>query len=103
FMGTGLAFITASAVFRMMRPPYVAGGAGIWWGWALAAAQGRPRYDDEEFRRFLRRYQWRALLNGKVRATAAMEAEQAGRWRAVSASDEDAGEAPAGARRSEVA
>lgn len=30
--------------------------------------QGKPRFDDSEFRKFLRRYQWRALRVGKKRA-----------------------------------
>ena len=36
------------------------------------------RYDDPEFRRFLRRYQRLCLLMGKRRATAKVDAEQAG-------------------------
>ncbi len=43
------------------------------WGWLKSALQRKPRYGDDEFRRFLRRYQWRALLVGKKRATAELE------------------------------
>jgi hypothetical protein len=38
------------------------------WGWIKSALQRKPRYEDAEFRRFLRRYQSRVLLLGKKRA-----------------------------------
>jgi biofilm PGA synthesis N-glycosyltransferase PgaC len=68
FMGTSLPFISASAIFRMKQKPYVLGGLAIWWGWMKSALQHKPRYEDPEFRKFLRHYQWRALLVGKKRA-----------------------------------
>jgi len=68
FMGTGPVFMFASAVFRLNQKPYVIGSLAMTWGWLKAALQGKPRYDDPDFRRFLRRYQWRALLLGKRRA-----------------------------------
>ena len=33
-----------------------------------ATLAGKPRYEDVAFRKFLRRYQWRALWVGKTRA-----------------------------------
>jgi biofilm PGA synthesis N-glycosyltransferase PgaC len=69
FMGTGLVYMTASAVFRMAHPPYVLGGLAMWWGYVRSALRGAPRYDDLAFRRFLRRYQWQCLVRGKHRAT----------------------------------
>jgi glycosyltransferase involved in cell wall biosynthesis len=68
FMGTGLIFMLASALFRVNQKPYLLGSAAMFWGWLKAALQRRPRYDDPEFRRFLRRYHWRVLLLGKSRA-----------------------------------
>ncbi len=68
FMGTGLAWMLATAVYRIPEKPYVLGGMAILWGWLKSALQGRPRYADPEFRAFLRHYQWRALLVGKRRA-----------------------------------
>lgn len=68
FMGTGPVFMLASAAFRLNQKPYVLGSAAMMWGWLKAALQGKPRYEDLAFRRFLRRYQWRALLLGKRRA-----------------------------------
>jgi biofilm PGA synthesis N-glycosyltransferase PgaC len=69
FMGTGFLFMTASAVSRMSQKPYVLGGTAILWGWVKSALQRKPRYEDLEFRRFLRRYQMRSLLVGKKRAS----------------------------------
>lgn len=70
FMGTGPVFMLASALFRINQKPYVLGSLAMAWGWLKPALQGKPRYDDMAFRRFLRRYQWRALLLGKRRALA---------------------------------
>jgi biofilm PGA synthesis N-glycosyltransferase PgaC len=69
FMGTGFLFIAASALSRVNEKPYFLGSAAMLWGWLKSALQGTPRYPDLEFRRFLRRYQMRALLIGKGRAT----------------------------------
>ncbi len=68
FMGTGLLYIAASAVHRLADPPYATGSAAMLWGWLASALRREPRLDDTEFRRFLRRYQRRALLVGKRRA-----------------------------------
>lgn len=68
FMGTGLLFMAASAVFRMSEKPYVLGSLAMLWGWVKSAVQRKPRYEDPEFRKFLRRYQMRALVIGKKRA-----------------------------------
>jgi hypothetical protein len=68
YMGTGLLFMTASALYRLGEKPYVLGSLAMLWGWLKSALAGMPRYDDPEFRRFLHRYQRRALLVGKKRA-----------------------------------
>jgi len=70
FMGTGLVYMLASALFRMTRRPFVIGGLGMLVGYASSMCAGRPRYADAEFRTFLRRYQLTCLLRGKRRATA---------------------------------
>ena len=69
YMGTGLLYLTASAIGKMNQQPYVVGQLAVLWGWIASALQGKPRYDNPEFRQFLRRYQRRALLVGKRRAT----------------------------------
>jgi len=43
------------------------------WGYVEAALAGAPRYEDPEFRRFLRRYQLRVLRGGKQAATTALD------------------------------
>jgi poly-beta-1,6-N-acetyl-D-glucosamine synthase len=68
FMGTGFLFMAASAIFRMNQKPYVLGSLAMLWGWAKSALGRKPRYQDPEFRKFLRRYQWRVLWVGKKRA-----------------------------------
>lgn len=69
FMGTGLGYMTVSAVFRMAHPPYLIGGLAMWWGYVRSMLKRLPRYDDLEFRRFLRQYQRDCLLQGKHKAT----------------------------------
>jgi biofilm PGA synthesis N-glycosyltransferase PgaC len=68
FMGTGFLFIVASAIYRLNRKPYVLGSLAMIWGWLKAALEGKPRYEDAAFRKFLRQYQRRALWFGKKRA-----------------------------------
>jgi biofilm PGA synthesis N-glycosyltransferase PgaC len=68
FMGTGFPYIVASALHRVTQKPYVLGSLAILWGWIKSALQRKPRYEDAEFRVFLRRYQWRVLFVGKKRA-----------------------------------
>jgi hypothetical protein len=82
FMGTGFIYMTASAVFRMTRPPYVVGGLGMLWGYARSALHRLPRYGDADFRRFVRRYQLASLRHGKRRATKDLEDRQAHVWAA---------------------
>lgn len=69
YMGTGLVYMTVSAVFRMSVPPYVLGGLASWWGYVKSLLARKPRYEAVGFRRFLRAYQWQCLLIGKRRAT----------------------------------
>lgn len=76
FMGTGFVYMLANAVNRITEKPYFLGSLAMLWGWLKSALQGKPRYQDAAFRRFLRRYQWRALLLGKKRAIEAIHREQ---------------------------
>ena len=80
FMGTSLYYMTASAIFRMTKPPYLVGGAAMWWGFVRAMLKKERRYDDAEFRRFLRRYQWSCLVSGKAKATDRLNAAQLSAW-----------------------
>jgi glycosyltransferase involved in cell wall biosynthesis len=82
FMGTAPSYLTASAVFRMSRPPLVVGGLAMLWGYCKSAAQRAHRYDDPDFRNFLRAYQRACLLRGKKTATRLANERQAHIWRA---------------------
>ena len=68
FMGTGMLYMAASAASRIRERPFLTGSLAMFWGWLRSAIKGEPRYDDPEFRRFLRQYQWRALVVGKKAA-----------------------------------
>lgn len=76
FMGTGLAFMTASALYRTTRPPLVEGGLAMWLGYVSGMLQRKPRYLDSAFRAFLRRYQRESLCFGKRGAIARMESRR---------------------------
>ncbi|MEL6468675.1 MAG: glycosyltransferase family A protein [Cyanobacteria bacterium J06623_4] len=80
FMGTGLPYMAASAVYRMMTPPFVLGGAMMLVGYLRSMLAGQERYGDQAFRAFLRRYQWQCLLKGKQRATQSLNEQQARAW-----------------------
>jgi len=90
FMGTSPVYLAASAAFRLFKPPVLYGSAAMLWGYFSSAARGVPRYEDPEFRRFLRRYQRQCLLVGKREATRRLDDAQAVVWRA--AHDRSAGE-----------
>lgn len=81
FMGTDPLYFLASAVFRMIHPPYLIGGIAMMYGYAAAWLGRMPRYPDEELRKFIRAYQRRVLIVGKKRAVAELEARMAPRWR----------------------
>jgi glycosyltransferase involved in cell wall biosynthesis len=85
FMGTSPAYMLASAAYRVTRPPVGIGGMAMLWGYFRALLSGQPRYQDAEFRRFLRRYQWACLLHGKQRATEQLNDRQATVWQSPSA------------------
>ncbi len=68
YMGTGFIFMLASAIYRLNEKPCISGSAAILWGWLRAALSVKPRYQNPEFRAFLRRYQLRALIFGKQKA-----------------------------------
>lgn len=80
FMGAHPVYTLASAIFRTTRPPILVGGVAILWGYLKAMLSGKPRYADTDFRRFLRRYQWSCLLQGKSKATTNLNQQQAPKW-----------------------
>jgi glycosyltransferase involved in cell wall biosynthesis len=80
FMGTSPAFMIARALYRLHRHPAVLGSAGMMWGYLSSAWRKAPRYDDPEFRRFLRRYQRDCLLVGRAAAARRAERAASARW-----------------------
>ena len=70
FMGSAWYYVLASALYRSIEPPYIVGGIGIVWGYLLAALGGHARYDNPEYRRYLRKFEFRQLFTGRKRALA---------------------------------
>lgn len=81
FMGSDPLYFTATALWKMTHPPYVTGGLASLAGYFGAWLRGAPQFGDPEIRAFIRRYQRRALVMGKARAVARVEAERAAAWR----------------------
>lgn len=81
YMGSDPLYFLATAIFRMAHPPYVLGGLAMIQGYASAWVSGAARHDDADLRRLIRAYQRRALIVGKARAVAEIEARRAPLWR----------------------
>jgi poly-beta-1,6-N-acetyl-D-glucosamine synthase len=82
FMGTSPLYYVAVAVYRLPAHPAVIGSIAMLWGYLRSWLKGLPRYDDPEFRRFLRSYHHACLHLGKRAATVRTDTEQAHLWRA---------------------
>jgi hypothetical protein len=80
FMGTAPLYLLASGLRRVLQPPRVIGALVMLWGYFSSWLRRKPRYEDLEFRRFLRRYQWSTMFRGKKRAIAKIESEQEAVW-----------------------
>lgn len=80
FMGTSPLYYLAVALSRLPRHPPVYGSVGMLWGYVSSMLENAPRYDDPEFRRFVRRYQHACLLMGKGAATRRFERARAAVW-----------------------
>ena len=83
FMGTSPLYYLVVAISRLPAHPAVIGSMAMLWGYCRSWLKGLPRYDDLEFRRFLRSYQHSCLRLGKRAATARVDAEQAALWHAT--------------------
>jgi hypothetical protein len=82
FMGTSPLYHLAVAVYHLPAYPVLLGSVGMLWGYLRSWLKGLPRYDDLEFRRFLRSYQHTCFRMGKGAATARINDERASLWRA---------------------
>lgn len=67
-MGSAWYYVMASAIYRAFESPYLIGGLGIAWGYFKALVTGHPRYENPEYRRYLRRFERAQLVSGKRRA-----------------------------------
>jgi poly-beta-1,6-N-acetyl-D-glucosamine synthase len=82
FMGTSPLYYLVVAFYRLPAHPALIGSLALLWGYLRSWLRGLPRYDDLEFRRFLRSYQHACLRMGKRAATARVDAERASLWHA---------------------
>jgi exopolysaccharide biosynthesis WecB/TagA/CpsF family protein len=82
FMGTSPLYYLAVAIYRLPAHPVLIGSVAMLWGYLRSWLKGLPRYEDPEFRRFLRSYQHACLRMGKRAATAWVDAERAHIWHA---------------------
>ena len=80
FMGTAPVYLLASGLRRLLQPPRVTGALVMLWGYFGSWLRRKPRYEDIEFRRFLRSYQWSTMFRGKKRAIAKIESEREAVW-----------------------
>ena len=80
FMGTGVLYMLASAAFRITKAPVLIGSVAMLWGYFSSMLKGKARYQDLEFRQFLRSYQWKCLVRGKRRATEEIHDKSAEKW-----------------------
>jgi len=82
FMGTSPFYLLAMVIYRAPTYPALIGSMAMLWGYLRSWLKGLPRYNDLEFRRFLRSYQHACLRMGKRATTAKVTAERARLWHA---------------------
>lgn len=62
FMGTHPIYLLAISTYRMAERPWILGGVCIFIGYVQAVIKGMPRYEDNQFRAHLRKWQARELI-----------------------------------------
>jgi biofilm PGA synthesis N-glycosyltransferase PgaC len=82
FMGTSPLYYVAVAIYRLPARPVLIGSVAMLWGYLTSWFKALPRYDDPEFRRFLRSYQRACLCMGKRAATFRTDVGRAHLWHA---------------------
>lgn len=80
FMGTSPLYYLAVAIYRLPSHPAVIGSVAMLWGYIRSWLRRAPRYEDPEFRRFLRSYQRACLRMGKRAATLRTDSDRAHLW-----------------------
>jgi hypothetical protein len=82
FMGAAPVFVFAKAVYGLGHKPALLGSVAFLHGYAKAWMKGVPRYDDPEFRRYVRRYHRAMLTHGRARALELFNREADETWEA---------------------
>src|SRR5688572_16250082 len=67
FMGSRWYYVFAVAMYRMFEKPYVISGIGILVGYIGAAFRRETRFENADYLRFFRRYEFESLLFGRDR------------------------------------
>ena len=80
YMGTSILYMTATAIYRMTFPPYLIGGLAMLFGYMKSMLRRSEQYPDEEFIKFVRQYQRKALIMGKLRAIEVINGNQLAVW-----------------------
>src|SRR5215813_11961737 len=80
FMGTSPLYWLTVSLYRLPAHPVLVGSIAMLWGYFRSWLKGLPRYEDLEFRRFLRSYQHLALRVGKGEAIRRINEERAAIW-----------------------
>ena len=80
FIGAAPLFVFATALYRVTHKPAVIGSLATIWGYTRAWLKGAPRYEDPEFRRFLRRYHRGILFRGKERTVQLLDRKTEQVW-----------------------
>jgi biofilm PGA synthesis N-glycosyltransferase PgaC len=80
FLGAGPLFVFASSLYRVGHKPRLVGSFATLQGYASAWLKSLPRYDDLEFRRYLRQYHRAMLTRGRSRATEMFDRRAARTW-----------------------
>ncbi len=65
FMGSSLTYVLAASIYRMFEYPFIYGGVGILLGYLSSMIKMEKRYNDSEYLKFFRRYEFKSLLYGK--------------------------------------
>jgi len=89
FMGTSPVYHLAVVIYHLPAYPMFIGSGAMLWGYFRSWLRRLPRYDDLEFRRFLRSYQHACLRMGKRAATARINTERAQLWRSSHPAESD--------------
>lgn len=80
FMGTGIIYMLATSLYRMLHRPFVLGGLYMFWGYLKSMFAQDHQLNDPALRNFIRNYQWACLIKGKTKATQDYDARQQSLW-----------------------